>query len=308
MVEYIHEDFKSIINYEKLCNEKLIFFKRGGRGAIFLYKNKLVKKTIVSKKICNEVIVLKKINEYMDENKIPELFSRANLIYKCKTANFSTYSQFYNPKRNYKAISNNYIFILDKYESNSIYKELRILQKNNDILKIKSLMIMLLIGLWHLNHTLNIFHDDMCIGKKLKYFNNVLLEKTSNKNMPLEFGKKKINIKLYGYKIRIIDFGLSCFKDVYLKQNIRGKPSPKGIYTSINRFYNSKPLYKKIKFRSEIIFIIRCFFMHWNIENLDEKMVKYYSKFAKKNKTIKKFDEEIIYDIYKNFEKLEIWS
>ena len=52
----------------------------------------------------------------------------------------STYSQFYNPKRNYKAISNNYIFILDKYESNSIYKELRILQKNNDILK-KSLII-----------------------------------------------------------------------------------------------------------------------------------------------------------------------
>ena len=98
-MEYIDKNFKQNISYDKLCNKKLIFFKKGYVGAVFLYnvkilrkkKTLLVKKTHVSKKTCNEAAILKKINILMDKNIIPNLYSKVYLIYKCKKSDFSIY-------------------------------------------------------------------------------------------------------------------------------------------------------------------------------------------------------------------------
>ena len=290
-----------------LCNKKLVFFKKGHVGAVFLYKinisgkqkQVLVKKTIVSKKSCNEANITIKINELMNKKKLPDLFGKVYLVYKCKFSDFSEY--YWGSKKDYKKKPDNYIFIIDKYEE-PIWKEL----DSTNIKRVKSVVIMLLIAVWHMNHNGNIYHDDIVAGKSHKLvINNVLLEKSKKKSMRCHMldPNKKINIKLYGYKIRIIDFGQACFKDIYIdnfdSKNIKS--------ASINKFYKKNDYFKKFKFKSEIVYIIKCLLSYWKVNSLlkiDSILYKYYTDISKKHKDLHKFDEEVVYDFNKNFVKI----
>lgn len=324
-MEYIDKTFKRSVNYEKLCEEKLIFFKKGHVGFLFFYniriagkqKNLLVKKTTVSRKICNEAVMFKKINILMDLQKIPDLFSKVYLIYKCKKSDFSRYGfdrdataydpsikaeislQKINRHKLYKYLDS-YIFISDKY-GDFIWSVI----DSKDIKKVKSIVMLLLIALWHMNHNGDMYHDDIVVGKPGELvINNVLLEKTSKKNMLLFLSdkKKKFNIKLYGNQIRIIDFGKACNKDVYIYEKIR-----LDMNTSINQFYGRNHFFKNFKFKSEILFTIKCLFTYWNFAeevDIDDILFKYYSKMARKHKKFDKFDEEIVTDFDKNFIKI----
>lgn len=291
-MEYIDKDFKDKNDYEKLCNEEMTRFHRKGKvGGIFVYNEKyLIKKTIVSKKICNEATILKEIGILMNSKKIPQLFSKVSVIYRCKHSDFSVY-------RHDKKITDsyNYIFIMEKY-GDPVWKVI----DSKDVKKIKSVTIMILIGIWHMNHNGNMYHDDICAKLTNYFINNILLEKTKKKNMSFHLlGSKKINVKLYGHKIRIIDFGKACYKDTYIHEKIRTERT-----CSINRFYRTNRLFKNFKFNSEILFILKCLFAYWNCTNVDDILFGYYHKIAKKYSALNKFDDYIIRDFNKNFLKI----
>jgi len=296
-MEYVDKNFKRKVDCEKLCNKSLIFLKKGRVGAVFLYKHHLIKKTIVDKHICNEATMLIRINEMMDEKKIPNLFSKLMLAYKCKHIDFIKYA-FYHELS--KRPHDNYIFILDRYEQ-PIWQEID--SKNSK--KVKSIVMLLLISIWFINHIVNIYHDDIVAGKPDNLIiNNVLIEKTSKKKIAFSLlnKKKKINIKLYGYQTRIIDFGGSCYKDIHTQEKIRVNDD-----TSLNKFYDRNISFKNFKFKSEVIFVIKCLLSYWKLDKLskiDKLLFEYYSKIAKKYKSMNKFDEEIIYDFDKNFMKI----
>lgn len=309
-MEYINKELSQNINPQKLCDEKLVFFKKGYVGALFLYrakiagrgKNLLVKKTHVSKTICNEAVILKKINLLMDKKKIPDLYSKVYLIYKCKGSNFYLYRHLQDVHRTPEGrkLVDNYIFIMDKY-GDQIYKEL----DSKDIKKVKSVTVLLLVAIWHMTHNIDIYHDDICTGHRGTLLNNVILEKTSANKIKYSLKNKKINVDINGYSIRIIDFGRAHFKDIYIHKKIHMESTEKNRNMSLNRFYAEDYHFKNFKFKSEIIYVLKCLFSYWRLSNNITKILfEYYHEMSKNYKRFDLFDENVVMDINKNFLKI----
>ena len=232
----------------------------------------------------------------MDKKQVPDLFAKICVIYKCKHADFIEYKKKkHTPVRDH----DNYIFIMKKY-GDDIWT---ILDKTNVDL-VKNISLMVLVAVWHLNHNAHIYHDDICAGRTpTSIINNIVLEKSNNENIAFCLGNDtKINIKTYGHKIRVIDFGSGCFKDIYIRDNIRVKKS-----TSINNFFTNDYYFKRFRYKSEVLLIIKCLLTYWKLtisRKANRILFDYYVKISKKYSLVEQFDEAIILDFKHNFIKI----